>query len=63
MDRNKPITFKDLKFEPHPVSMFFGGHAKIFIDKVGTVSIVGHIKTLTTSIQWMIKLVLMKYGP
>jgi len=44
MDRNKPITFKDLKFEPHPVSMFFGGHAKIFIDKVGTVSIVGPYK-------------------
>lgn len=41
MDRNKPITFKDLEFQPHKVGMFFDGHATFFIEKVGRVSVVG----------------------
>ena len=44
MDRNKPITFKELEFKPHKISMFFDGHATIFLDGVGRVSIVGPYK-------------------
>lgn len=43
MGRNT-ITFKDLNFEPHPVSLFFGGHTKIFMDGIGRVSVVGPYK-------------------